>query len=486
LQLRDLIALINPLHVSNSKLEIELKSVHQDSRKVTQNSVFVAIRGTEVDGHLFLDDAIRGGASVIICEESFYTDIADVCIIEVENTRKILGLIAQSFATNPAEHLQIIGITGTNGKTTVATLVYDALTKLGKKASLLGTVSKKILNVEMNSSLTTSDPIELANDMKVMIDAGSEFLIMEVSSHALSQDRVIGFDFKIAAFTNLSHDHLDYHKTFDEYAQAKKLLFDSLPSTSTAVVNIDDIHGHYMIQDTQAKVREFSFKTNNNHILQNTSQGLSLLVDGVNIQSPLIGHFNAYNIAQAFLIITSLGIPAEDASTALKYSTGAAGRMETVCVNNEDTPKVIIDYAHTPDALLNVLATLHTLNHNNGSLHCVFGAGGDRDPSKRSEMAKVVSKYADYIVVTSDNPRFEDPNHIIDDISKGFAETNSVTFEVNRKIAIEHAILKASSKDIVLIAGKGHEDYQDIRGTKHPFNDYEIAKAALELKKEIH
>lgn len=486
MQLKNLIALINPLHVSNSKLEIELESVHQDSRKVTQNSVFVAIRGTQVDGHLFLEDAIRKGASVIICEESFYTDIANVCVIEVESTRKILGKIAQEFANNPAEQLQIIGITGTNGKTTVATLVYDALIKLGKKASLLGTVSKKILHVELESSLTTSDPMELANDMKAIIDAGSEFLIMEVSSHALSQDRVTGFDFKIATFTNLSHDHLDYHKTIDEYARAKKLLFDSLPSTSTAIVNIDDTHGHYMIQDTQAKVKAFSFKTNNNDILQNTSKGLSLLVDGVNIQSSLIGHFNAYNIAQAFLIIKSLGIPTDDASSALKYSTGASGRMETVDVNNKDAPIVIIDYAHTPDALLNVLATLHALNHKNGSLHCVFGAGGDRDASKRSEMAKVVSKFADFIVVTSDNPRFENPNQIIDDISKGFTETNSVTYEVNRKIAIENAILKASSKDIVLIAGKGHENYQDICGTKHPFNDYEIAKATLELKKEIH
>jgi UDP-N-acetylmuramoyl-L-alanyl-D-glutamate--2,6-diaminopimelate ligase len=406
--------------------------------------------------------------------------------LEVENTRTILGKIAQKFAGNPGNDLKVVGITGTNGKTTVATLVYQVLCKVGKKASLLGTVSKRILDQELDSSLTTSDPIELANDMTAMVDAGSEFLIMEVSSHALSQERVNGFNFEVAAFTNLSHDHLDYHNTVEEYAAAKKLLFDQLPSTSTAIVNIDDARGHFMAQDTTAAINEFSFETDHNHILQNTADGLSLLVDGVNIQSPLVGDFNAYNVAQTFLICKSLNIPELDIAKALQTSSGASGRMETVVVQNGDLPKVIVDYAHTPDALHNVLSTLSDLQFKESKLHCVFGAGGDRDPTKRPEMAKVAAKYADQIVVTSDNPRFESPELIIEDILKGFDETENLTVESDRKKAIEIAIGNAASKDIVLIAGKGHEDYQDIRGTKHPFNDYEIAEAALQLKKEVH
>ncbi len=486
MQLKELIALVNPLDVTNQKLKVELTGIHQDSRQVNEGCVFIAIRGTEVDGHMFLEDAIARGASVLICEESFYTDAPGVCVMEVESTRAILGKIAQAFAGNPAKELKIVGITGTNGKTTVATLVYQVLCKVGKKASLLGTVSKRILEEEIDSSLTTSDPIELANDMKAMVRAGSEFLIMEVSSHALSQERVNGFDFSVTAFTNLSHDHLDYHNTVDEYAEAKKLLFDHQPKGSTAIVNVDDVRGHFMVQDSKAAINEFSFKTDHNHILQNTSDGLSLLVDGVNIQSPLVGDFNAYNVAQAFLICKSLNIPALDAAKALNTSSGASGRMETVVVENGELPKVIVDYAHTPDALQNVLATLFNLKFKESRLHCVFGAGGDRDPTKRPEMAQATAKYADQIVVTSDNPRFENPDLIIDDIMKGFDQTENVIVEPDRKKAIEISVDNASAKDIVLIAGKGHEDYQDIRGTKHPFNDYEIAEAALQLKKEVH
>jgi len=486
LQINELIALINPLDVTNQKLKVELTGIHQDSRQVTPGSVFIAIRGTEVDGHIFLEDAIARGANVLICEESFYTEAPDVSVIEVEDTRTILGTVAQAFADNPARNLRIVGITGTNGKTTVATLAYQVLCKTGRKSSLLGTVSKRILLDELDSSLTTSDPIELANDMRAMVDAGSEFLIMEVSSHALSQERVNGFDFEVAAFTNLSHDHLDYHNTVDDYAASKKLLFDHLPPTSTAIINIDDVRGHFMASDTMASVNEFSFKTDHNHILQNTAEGLSLLVDGVNIQSPLVGDFNAYNVAQAFLICKALGIPALEAAKALQSCSGASGRMETVVADGDNLPIVIVDYAHTPDALLNILATLNDLRFEDSQLVCVFGAGGDRDPTKRPEMAKAAAKYSDRIVVTSDNPRFENPDLIIEDILKGFDDKKKVTVEPDRQKAIQAAIKSANAKDLVLIAGKGHEDYQDIRGTKHPFNDYEIAEAALQQKKEVH
>ncbi len=486
MNLTELIALINPLDVSNKKLDIQLNGVHQDSRKVVPGSVFIAIRGSEVDGHMFLEDAIARGANVLICEESFYTDAKDVCVIEVESTREILGTIAQKFAGNPATQLTIVGITGTNGKTTVATLVYQVLTKLGKRASLLGTVSKRILDVEFDSALTTSDPIELATDMKKMIEAGSEYLIMEVSSHALSQARVSGFDFRVAAFTNLSHDHLDYHSTVDDYAKAKKLLFDHLPETATAVVNIDDVRGHYMISDTKAMVEEFSFKTQDNHILQNSANGLTLIVDEVNIKSPLMGDFNAYNVAEAFLICKTLGFEGNSIAKALQSCSGASGRMETVVVEGDHLPVVIVDYAHTPDALENVLSTLAKLKKENGKLICVFGAGGDRDPTKRPEMARAATKYADQLFVTSDNPRFENPDVIIDQILTGFDKKEHVVTQSDRKEAIQSAIKSAKSNDIVLIAGKGHEDYQDIRGTKHPFNDYEIAEAALQQKKEDH
>ncbi len=486
MNLTELIALINPLDVSNKKLDIQLNGVHQDSRKVVPGSVFIAIRGSEVDGHMFLEDAIARGANVLICEESFYTDAKDVCVIEVESTREILGTIAQKFAGNPATQLTIVGITGTNGKTTVATLVYQVLTKLGKRASLLGTVSKRILDVEFDSALTTSDPIELATDMKKMIEAGSEYLIMEVSSHALSQARVSGFDFRVAAFTNLSHDHLDYHSTVDDYAKAKKLLFDHLPETATAVVNIDDVRGHYMISDTKAMVEEFSFKTQDNHILQNSANGLTLIVDEVNIKSPLMGDFNAYNVAEAFLICKTLGFEGNSIAKALQSCSGASGRMETVVVEGDHLPVVIVDYAHTPDALENVLSTLAKLKKENGKLICVFGAGGDRDPTKRPEMARAATKYADQLFVTSDNPRFENPDVIIDQILTGFDKKEHVITQSDRKEAIQSAIKSAKSNDIVLIAGKGHEDYQDIRGTKHPFNDYEIAEAALQQKKEDH
>ncbi|MCR9131403.1 MAG: UDP-N-acetylmuramoyl-L-alanyl-D-glutamate--2,6-diaminopimelate ligase [bacterium] len=486
MHLTELIALINPLDVSNKKLDIKLKGVHQDSRKVTPGSVFIAIRGNEVDGHMFLEDAIARGANVLICEESFYTDAKDVCVIEVESTREILGTIAQKFAGNPAEKLTTVGITGTNGKTTVATLVYQVLTKLGKKASLLGTVSKRILEEELHSSLTTSDPIELASDMKAMTEAGSEFLVMEVSSHALSQARVNGFDFNVAAFTNLSHDHLDYHSTVEEYAKAKKMLFDRLPSTSTAIVNIDDVRGHFMITDTRATVKEFSFKTQDNHILQNSANGLTLIIDEVNIKSPLVGDFNAYNVAEAFLICKALGFDGNSIAKALQTCSGASGRMETVVIEGDHLPVVIVDYAHTPDALENVLSTLAKLKKEDGKLICVFGAGGDRDPTKRPEMARAATKYADQLFVTSDNPRFENPDVIIDQILTGFEQKEHVITQSDRKEAIQEAIKSAKSNDIVLIAGKGHEDYQDIRGTKHPFNDYEIAEAALQQKKEDH
>jgi UDP-N-acetylmuramoyl-L-alanyl-D-glutamate--2,6-diaminopimelate ligase len=471
------------LHVTNANYGVELESLVLDSREAEDHSVFIAVRGTKVDGHMFIEDAIERGASVVICEESFYSH-DDVCVIEVENTKKLAGVIAQEFAGNPAEKLQIIGITGTNGKTTTATLVYQVLRACDRKASLLGTVSKRILDDEFDSKLTTSDPIELAEDMQKMVEAGSEYLVMEVSSHALDQYRVAGIPFKVAAFTNLSHDHLDYHETIDEYAKAKRRLFDTLSEGSFAVVNIDDKFGDFMLESCKAKKIALSFKNDTAYILENTASGISIIIDGEKIESPLVGKFNAYNLGEAYYICKALGIDTKKIVKALSKAKGAPGRMETVTGSGEQHPLVIVDYAHTPDALQNVLSTLSAVKDASQKLTVVFGAGGDRDSSKRPEMAKVSELFADKVIVTSDNPRSENPDVIIADIIAGFDKLDKVSSVTNRKEAIERAILEAEVDEIILIAGKGHEDYQEINGQRHHFDDREIAAELLQLNVE--
>jgi UDP-N-acetylmuramoyl-L-alanyl-D-glutamate--2,6-diaminopimelate ligase len=481
LTLDKLIEICTPLHVTNENIDAELTTFAIDSREVKEGSVFIAVRGTQVDGHMFLEDAIGRGAKVVICEESYYTD-EDICVIEVENTQKLAGPIAQAFAGNPGEKLKVVGITGTNGKTTTATLVYQVLSSCGREASLLGTVSKRILDDEFDSKLTTSDPIELANDMKIMADAGSEYLVMEVSSHALHQHRTAGFDFEVAAFTNLSHDHLDYHETLDEYAKAKKILFDQLSESSAAVINIDDQHGRYMVENCAAKKEPLSFNNDSAYILENSADGISVIVDGQKIESPLVGKFNAYNIGLAYWVCKCLGLDPKEITKALKTAKGAAGRMETVTVEGEGLPLVIVDYAHTPDALQNVLSTLSAVKDASQKLTVVFGAGGDRDTSKRPEMAKVSEELADKIIVTSDNPRTENPDLIITDILDGFENLDNVKSITNRKDAIERAITEAAENEIILIAGKGHEDYQEVNGERYHFDDREIAREFLTKK----
>ncbi len=476
-----LIEIVQPLHVSRYKPEDEIGPLVQDSRAVSEGSVFIAIRGTEVDGHLFLEDAMHRGAKVLICEESFYTDEDGVCVMEVEDSRALIGPLAQAFEDNPAQKLTIVAITGTNGKTTTATLVYQILRYAGKQASLLGTVQKRILDEPLDSKLTTADPVELAADMRKMVEAGSEYLVMEVSSHALHQQRVGGIEFNIGAFTNLSHDHLDYHETLEAYASAKKILFDGLKGEATAVINMDDEYGPFMARDTKANVIELSFEDSDTQILSSSPDGLVLSVKGTEIRTSLIGNFNAYNVAEAFLICEALGIGKDTIAEALREVRGAPGRMEVVPAA-AGGPKVIVDYAHTPDALVNVLSTLKTLKGDDQRLFVVFGAGGDRDSVKRPEMAKAAETYADRIVVTSDNPRTENPDLIIADILQGFENTDKVTSITSRKEAIHWAIDEAQPADIVLIAGKGHEDYQEIEGVRHPFDDRVVAAEALQLK----
>jgi len=483
LNLNKLIELVNPLDFTCRKQTGEVGPLFQDSRKVTEGSVFIAIKGTEVDGHLFLEDAVHRGAKVLICEDSFYTSTPGVCVMEVEDTRALIGPLAQHFEDEPGLKLKVIGITGTNGKTTTATLVHQVLTSLDKKASLLGTVAKIINNRVYHSKLTTSDPIELAADMKAMVEAGSEYLVMEVSSHALHQHRVGGVKFSVAAFTNLSHDHLDYHETLDEYAAAKKMLFDGLEPSATAIVNMDDEYGSFMVSNCSATISPIKFQNGNATILSNSPEGLAISIDGVEIRTPLIGTFNAYNIAEAFLICKAIGLPTNDIVDAIEVAPGAPGRMESISIESIlPTPTVIVDYAHTPDALENVLSTLKELKSDNQKLFAVFGAGGDRDTTKRPEMAEVAERLADEIIVTSDNPRTENPDLIIADIINGFTSTDNVTSITLRRKAIYKAIELASGNDIILIAGKGHEDYQEINGVRHAFDDRVIARKALQIK----
>jgi UDP-N-acetylmuramoyl-L-alanyl-D-glutamate--2,6-diaminopimelate ligase len=486
LTFNDLKSLCNPIDVSGPEPN-SIGTLTQDSRKVKENSVFIAIKGFQVDGHAFIDDAIANGASVIICENSYDTE-EEVCILEVSNTRSLIGPLAQAFEGNPGKKLTIIGITGTNGKTTVATLVYQTLQKLGAKPSLLGTVGKLITGDKVKSLLTTSDPIELASDMADMVESGSTHLVMEVSSHALDQQRTAGVDFQIAAFTNLSHDHLDYHKDLKAYAKSKKKLFDNLSADATAVINGDDNQASYITMDCPARIVNFSFKKALEvecQVLSNTIKGLVVRIGTTMLESPLVGTFNAYNLTEAFLICRALGYADQEIREALETSAGAAGRLDRVQGSGENkNPVVLVDYAHTPDALENVASTLADVKDKGQILHIVFGCGGNRDTTKRPKMAQVAEQYADKVTVTSDNPRDEDPDSIIDDIMTGFSNPEAIERIADRKKAIEKAVENGKPNTMILIAGKGHETYQEIKGKRHDFDDREIARKALDHKND--
>jgi len=456
-----------------------------DSRKVRPGDIFIAVKGFTVDGYDFVEQAISKGASIIIADKP--VELKDgITVLVVDDTRRLLGPLAQFMNGDPAKKLKIIGVTGTNGKTTVATLIWQVLNALNQKVSLLGTVEKRINNTKLDSRLTTSDPIELADDMRSMTDAGSQYLVMEVSSHALHQQRVNGIPFEVAVFTNLSHDHLDYHSSIEEYASTKKLLFDSLGKYNWAVTNIDDEWGEWMIKDTRARTLKFSLKSEtqiSGKIIMTGANGTLLEIEGTKVETPLIGKFNAYNVAEALLACISLGFDGAVIRNKLKDCTGAPGRMEKVQHPNTqkaaDQPVVIVDYAHTPDALENVCSTLNELKVSGQKLTVIFGCGGDRDKSKRPEMAKIAEYYADHVMVTSDNPRTENPENIISDILDGFIGSRKVQQIADRKKAIRKVISEADSNSIILIAGKGHETYQEINGKRHPFDDRKIALEAI-------
>lgn len=473
-----LISLCHPLAIQGDYPEI-VGNLVLDSRKVEPGDIFIAIKGYKSDGHRFISQVSEKGASAAIVEK--FDPEAALTQLLVANTRELTGILAQEFEGNPAEKLKVAGITGTNGKTTVATLIYQVLRQCSQPAALLGTAATFINDEKQTSRLTTPDAIELAQIFKKAADENCRFAVMEVSSHALNQHRTSGFDFTVAGFTNLSHDHLDYHLTADAYASAKKMLFDGLSEYATAIVNTDDQRGEFMLKDCKAGIKRYGFfNGQGDKIIQNNSGGLIIEVEGMRIKSQLFGEFNAYNLALAFHACVALGCSKKEAADALSGAPGAPGRMEKVLFDSPvSLPVILIDYAHTPDALKNVLKTLCDVKKQDESVHVLFGAGGDRDVTKRVVMAKHAEEYADFITVTSDNPRSEEPEAIIDDIFEGFSQTDNVIREADRKEAIIKTITRADAKSIVLIAGKGHETHQEVKGVYHHFDDKTIALEAL-------
>lgn len=466
---------------------VAVQSIVFDSRKVKKDSLFVAVRGTQVDGHEYIDQAIKAGARAVICEEMPKAISSSATVVVVKDSAHALARIATNFYDEPSTELQLVGVTGTNGKTTVATLMHDLCMALDKKAGLLSTVQNKIGKEIVPATHTTPDPVTINKLLRQMADAGCKYAFMEVSSHGLHQKRVDGLQFTGAVFTNISHDHLDYHKTFDDYILAKKMLFDMLPSSAFALVNIDDRHGDTMLHHTKARKLGYGLRKPTDYkgrIMEQQLNGTLLRINDTEFWSKLIGTFNAYNMTAVYAIARELGFDSLQTMTALSTLNAVDGRFQYV-----RSPKGligIVDYAHTPDALKNVLETIQGLRTGNETVFCVVGCGGDRDKTKRPEMARLATEMADKAILTSDNPRTEDPVAILKDMEKGVEAQNSgkrLTI-TDRREAIRTACSLAQPGDIILVAGKGHEKYQDINGVKHPFDDYaELNNAFTELKK---
>lgn len=455
-----------------------------DSRKVEPNCLFVAVRGTQVDGHSFIQKAIDGGAAAIVCEEIPQNTEGGV-FIKVADAAVTLGEIAANFYDNPTQNLKVVGITGTNGKTSTATLLYDLFTGLGYKCGLVSTVEYRVAGKILHSTHTTPDQIALQKLFSDMVTEGCTYAFMEVSSHALEQKRTAGIQFTGAVFSNITHDHLDYHKTFDNYRDAKKKLFDDLPKTAFALTNHDDKNGKFLLQNTKAekhsyalrKVADFKAK-----IIENGLLGLQLDMDGHEFHARMIGEFNAYNLLAVYATAVLLGADKLEILTILSNLRGAEGRFDPIYDAQRDVV-AIVDYAHTPDALENVLETIHHFRKDNQKIITITGAGGDRDPAKRRVMGKICATMSDTLILTSDNPRSEDPLSIIEQMKENIAPKNmSKVLEIaDRRQAIRTAVKLAQRGDIILLAGKGHEKYQEINGVKQPFDDKEELGKAFKI-----
>jgi UDP-N-acetylmuramoyl-L-alanyl-D-glutamate--2,6-diaminopimelate ligase len=480
-KLKDILYGVSLTTISGDR-EINISGLAFDSRKVKKGYLFIATVGLSVDGHDFIDQAVENGAVAVVGERVGDQGRSNVTFIETDSSSTALGVIAANFYDNPSEKIKLIGITGTNGKTTTATLLHDLYQNLGYKSALLSTVENKIGDKVLPTKYTTPDALVLNKLLVEMVKSGCTHAFMEVSSHALVQDRVSGIKFSGAVFTNISHDHLDYHKTFDAYIQAKKLLFDQLSGDAFALVNNDDRRGAIMLQNTKASKHRFSIKSMAEYkarIINNTLQGLELEIEGINVWFQLLGEFNAYNLITAFAVAVLLDEEKQDVLTQLSQLKGAKGRFEFVL--NTSRILAIVDYAHTPDALENVLSTIDKLRTKNEQLITVVGCGGDRDKDKRPKMASIAHHYSDKVILTSDNPRNEDPDAILNDMLAGIPVTGQKkTMRIlERKEAIRTACNLAGKEDIILVAGKGHEDYQEIMGERTHFDDKEILTELL-------
>lgn len=463
---------------SIGNFDVAIQALQIDSRKVTNGDCFVAIKGTQTDGHSYIDAVIEKGARVIVCEDMPATKVDGVTYIKVKYTAESLGEIANQYYDSPSSNLVLVGVTGTNGKTSVATLLYQLFTKLGYKVGLISTVENRIGEEVVFATHTTPDAIAINALMDKMVAAGCTYCFMEVSSHAVDQKRIAGLQFKGAIFTNITHDHLDYHKTFDNYLKAKKGFFDMLSKRAFALSNADDRNGEVMLQNTVAKKLFYSLRADSQYktkIIDNAIYGLELVMDGVDIHSLLIGEFNAYNLTAVYATAIELGEDKMEVLRILSEITPPSGRFQQI-ISKEKKIVGIVDYAHTPDALKNVLHTIKAIKNDNQHLITIVGCGGDRDKDKRPLMAAVAAHFSDRVIFTSDNPRSEEPNEIIDEMYAGvdIVERKKVLKQVDRKEAIRTALQFLDKGDILLIAGKGHEDYQEIKGVKYPFDDREV------------
>lgn len=481
--LKDILYRVSLTQVVGST-DVEVNSLQIDSRKVQAGDCFIAIKGTAVDAHSFIPQVIAQGATVIICEAIPAETEEGVTYVQVADSSKALGLVASNFYDNPSANMQVIGITGTNGKTSVATLLFRLFRAFGHHVGLLSTVQNQINEEVIPSTHTTPDAINLNKLMKQMVDAGCTYCFMEVSSHAVDQNRISGLQFAGAVFTNLTHDHLDYHKTFDNYIKAKKRFFDELPSTAFALTNGDDRNGSVMLQNTKAHKYTYALRSPadfKGKVIDNGVMGLQLDIDNQDVHTRLIGEFNAYNLTAVYAVARLLNIEKMEALTTLSALTPPEGRFDQI-VSVNDKIVGIVDYAHTPDALKNVLQTINAVRNGNENVLTVVGCGGDRDAAKRPIMAEIACRYSNQVVLTSDNPRSEDASEILKEMYAGVPVTDrkKVLTISDRKEAIKTACMLANKGDIILLAGKGHEKYQEIKGVKHAFDDKAVLNEMFE------
>lgn len=467
--------------------DIAINKIEFDSRKIELNDVFVAIKGSLSDGHTFIDKALELGATAVICETFPDRIVNGVTYIQVKSSNEALAFLSANFYENPSQKLRLVGVTGTNGKTTIASLLYQLFKNAGYKVGLLSTVKILVDETEYKATHTTPDSLTINHYLNEMVETGCEFCFMEVSSHGVHQKRTEGLHFEGGIFTNLSHDHLDYHNTFAEYRDVKKSFFDHLPKSAFAIVNVDDKNGAVMVQNTKAKKVTYALKSYADYraqILENQFTGLQLKVNGHDLWTKLIGSFNTYNLLAIFATAIELGLEEQEALRLVSALESVSGRFQYIVSESKIT--AIVDYAHTPDALENVLKTIENIRTRNEQLITVVGCGGDRDKTKRPIMANIASELSDKAIFTSDNPRTENPETILEEMEKGvepqnFKKTLSI---IDRKQAIKTACQLANSGDIILIAGKGHETYQEINGVRHDFDDMKIVKELLEQLKK--